>query len=344
MKDILKFCLAMIFITFLVGCEPGSNAKSIDQLNEIKSETLSSKFKYLDSIKDVGSQIASLNSSLDYSRSEINGLTKQKDSIKNLVNQIESALTKLKSDKLDPGVSGVNAKLNELKGKKENFQEQLILQNEEIALAEKKIELLKEEKLVYDAQKQALWDKGAAPAEFKNVDSLLAEIKNKSTEQKYKLKNLNRSIGENNEQIAIIDEQRTSLSKKIRENYSAQEIFDDYSKEEKDRLTKRLVSIDEKLKSLLEEESELNNELALRSGEKKYLENKQSSIIENEKTVNSNLESTQEQLQINADKKKSRLNIALIVIGFATILIVLFYIVGKKRKQKRTKNSKNSKK
>ncbi len=340
MKEILKFCSVMIYITLLVGCEPSGNTKNINQLNEIKNETVSSKFKYLDSIKGVGSQIAYLNSSLDYRRSEINRLIKQKDSIKNLVNQIESALTKLKSDKLDPGVSGVNAKLNELKGKKENFHEQLVLQKEEIDLAEKKIELLKEEKLVYDAQKQALWDKGAAPAEFKNVDSLLAKINIKSTEQKYKLKNLNRSISEINEQTAIIDEQRRSLSKKIRENYSAQEIFDDYSKEEKDRLTMQLVSIDEQLKNQLVEESELNNELALRSGEKKYLENKQSSIIENEKTLNSELEITQNQLQIKADEKKSRLNIAFIAIGITTILLVLLYIVGKKRKHNRTKNSK----
>ena len=77
-------------------------------------------------------------------------LARKKDSLVKILENTKQSISRMNDEKIDKGIEGVNQKLNELKGQKENFEEQVNLQKKEIDLATKKVELLKEEKIVYD--------------------------------------------------------------------------------------------------------------------------------------------------------------------------------------------------
>ncbi|NJM80113.1 MAG: hypothetical protein HC854_11800 [Flavobacterium sp.] len=171
-------------------------------------------------------------------------------------------MARINENKIDKGIEGVNMKLDELKGQKENLEEQVALQKQEMELATKKIALLNEEKKVYNQQKKALWDKGAAPNEFISVDSLLGGINCKITEQSKRVKILNRSVADTEEQVLSINSQRNFLSTKIRENYNAQEIFSEFTQEEESKIKKQIDVIDKKISALNGNVNSLNSDIA----------------------------------------------------------------------------------
>lgn len=224
MKFIKTSALHFLLI-FTIACTSNNGKVETEKLQQENNEPQlisSSSSEYLDSIRHLNSEME-----------QFVFLTLKKDSLRTLFEQTEFSLEQIKSHKIEPGIEGINVKLNELKGQKENLQDQQDLQKQEIELAEKKIELLEDEEAVYAAQHKALWDKGAAPADFEVVDSLLNSIKISVSEQSNKVKNLKRNVGNIQEQVNSIDVQRNSLSTKIRNNYTAQKIFEEYSAEQK---------------------------------------------------------------------------------------------------------------
>ena len=80
-------------------------------------------------------------------KSQIIALSRKKDSLLNVLKSTNESMSRINEGKIDKGIEGVNMKLNELKGQKENFQEQTALQKKEMELAAKKVELLTQEKI-----------------------------------------------------------------------------------------------------------------------------------------------------------------------------------------------------
>ena len=183
-------------------------------------------------------------------KQQIVALSRKKDSLLNVLKSTKESMTRMNDSKIDKGIQGVNLKLNELKGQKENIEEQVALQKKEMDLAAKKIDLLNQEKVVYDAQHKALYDKGAPPKDFAKIDTLLGTINSKINEQKRKVKSLNRNISDVEEQVISINDQRDFLSKKIREDYNAQDIFGEFAKEEESKIAEQISTIDSKISSL----------------------------------------------------------------------------------------------
>ena len=244
-------------------------------------------------------------------------LSRKKDSLINVLKSTKESISRINESKIDKGIEGVNIKLNELKGQKENLEEQVSLQKKEVDLATKKIDLLNQEKVVYDAQRTALFDKGAAPKDFVKVDSLLGGINTKITEQKKKVKSLNRIVADVDEQVLSITEQRTFLSKKIRENYNAQEIFGEFAKEEDAKITEQIKAIDLQISALSGDVSNINSTIASLN------DTKDEKVAEKEDMDNSQLE---------ANKTKNRLMIALIAIVVIVLIFAGLYYVGKRKK------------
>lgn len=244
-------------------------------------------------------------------------LAKKKDSLQNVLKGTKESMTRINETKIDKGTEGVKAKLNELKGQKENFEEQLNLQKKEMDLATKKIDILKQEKTVYDEQKKALYDKGAKPKEFVVVDSLLNGITKKLLDQNKRVKTLNRNVADVEEQVLSITEQRGFLSSKIRENYNAQEIFEEFAKEEDTKITTQIAAIDAEMSKLNGDVSSINSTVA---------------------GLHSNIEKEQAEQDIKLseveaqEKTNNRLKIAGIAIVLIALLFGLFYIVGKRKK------------
>ncbi len=332
---ILKVGVILVSALVIIGCSKKEQTNNESQLKGVQEQTTKvvTEANFLDSIGDVTAQIAYLKAELVSKRSDLKAAISKRDSILSLVTQVESSLAKVNAVKIEPGITGVHTKLNELKGQKENLQEQLSLQEQEIALAKKKINLLGEEKIVYDAQRKVLWDKGAPPTDFIEVDTLLSGINQKISEQNTRLKNLNRNVSNIEEQITSIGEQRGSLSTKIRNNYTAQQIFDEYSKEEKDRLKLQLNSVDEKLTTLQAEEGALSIQLGKLTGEKSVYELKQDQL--SRETIAKDLAVTQQQLDEKAAQKKTRITYTFVIIGLVSFVIILFYFLGKYKKSQK---------
>jgi chromosome segregation ATPase len=331
-----KTTITSIFsAVLLMAC--GGNEKSTEVIQLQNTPQQQTKnVSHVDSINKLNAEIGELQLIKETKSELISRLSTKRDSIKNALSIVEASVKQVNDKKITPGITGVNTKLDELKGQKENLEEQVDLQKQELNLAEKKIDLLNDEKLVYDAQRKALYGKGAAPKEFVQVDSLLGGINTRISEQMNRVKYLKRSIGDIEEQKEIIDVQRGSLSSKVRDNYTAQQIFDDFSKEERSRLQGQLANVENQLSLLLEDESQLKDELALNS----------SKVDAIEKVKTSNEEALRaERLSIAAENaaleeqrlaaKKSRMNYAFMGIGAIALLLFLLFILGKKRNAKR---------
>lgn len=252
-------------------------------------------------------------------KQEIVALSKKKDSLLSVVKSTNESIGRINESKIDKGIEGVNQKLNQLKGQKENIEEQVALQKKETELATKKIDLLNQEKVVYDEQRKALYDKGAAPKDFVNVDSLLSGISSKINEQKRKVKSLNRNIADVEEQVISINDQRDFLSKKIRENYNAQEIFGEFAKEEESKIMTQIKSIDVKISGLTGNVNNINQTVASLND---TIADK--TALHEENTQN----------QVDANKTKNRLYFALIAISIVIAVFGLFYFIGKNKNNK----------
>lgn len=328
----IKYLIILFAAGAFISCSQKEKSTTQEELGTAEQEIKIDGSSYQKLINTVESKLDLLKNSKELQTLEIQSLTAKRDSLSDLLNQIEGSLSDINTKKLKPGIEGVNEKLNELKGQKENFEEQLKLQKKEIELAGKKITLLNEEKSVYDAQKQALWDKGAPPEDFVEIDTLLNNLTKRISEQKTKVKNLNRNINDREEQIVSIIEQRSSLSNKIRNNYTAKQIFEDYSKEEKGKLIAEINKIDEIFKAYLDKDSELSNELAKIAAEKSNLEAEQTGLLKQKEQNEAQLQ--QQKSKEKEAKKRSRLSYAFIGIGFLAMLMIVFYFVGKRKRNK----------
>ncbi len=339
----VTLCLALVIVLGCTNSDSPSEIEKFQKGNEKKDlQVVGSSNEYQESIEKVGSEIGILLASQESLDEQINYLNIQKDSIENALIQIEASIDQVESKKIAPEIKDVNAKLNELKSVKENLLEQQDLQKKEILLADKKKQIFEEEKQVYAAQHQSLWEKGAPPSDFELVDSLLANINLQINKQENRLKILNRKVADIEEQVKTIDKQRTSLGIKIRNNYNAQEIFEEYSLEEKERLEDKLMSIEEELDLLFEEQEDIHSKIARYKGEETYLQIKQSAKKEQELAEKDRVERemmAQQELETLKNKRAQRITNAFFAIGIVALVLFFLYYMGKKRKSAKNKKS-----
>ncbi len=338
---ITKLAAFILLLAIIFACGKSESPAGIEKFQTEQNEKqLTQSDEYIESIQSLDSEIEDLKTLLYAKREQIDFLMQKKDSIQEGLKQVKISMDQVNTKKIDPGINGVNLKLDELKGQKENIQEQLNLQKQEILLAEKKVSLQEEEKAVYTSQRKILWDKGAPPTDFTKIDSLITGIDKQINDQKARLKYLNRNTADMDEQITNIDAQRNSLSTKIRSNYTAQKIYEEYSSEEKARLENQMASVDEELKSLLVEQEELNRQLSLQTGDKSYLQLKQNELDGNKMQEQATLENIAiENQQLETERAARNRKIMMVFIGIviAGLLLFALYYIGKKRKSKKSK-------
>ncbi|PIE49629.1 MAG: hypothetical protein CSA39_01665 [Flavobacteriales bacterium] len=342
-----KYILKLFLLWMLFSCREGNQGtttveelknKSIPQSQENSVQNISLNDSINNTLEILNELI-----SIDQSYAiDINALNKKKDSLNNVLEQVKNSLNQVNAKKIVPGIEGVNTKLSELKGQRETAVEQLALQEQEIVLAEKKITLLNEEKTVYDAQHKALWDKGAAPDEFKEVDSLLSGINTRISEQLLKVKKLKNNVADVKEQITSIDVQRNSLSSKIRNNYTAKEIFDQYAEEEQRRLANQLATLNADLALKTQASDSIKNQIAIYSNTKTTYEVKKANADRLEMITQKEKEdelARLEQLRVDEEnlKKSKKRKSTFLIIGAVAGLLILLYIIGKMRKTRKNK-------
>ncbi|CAH8282757.1 hypothetical protein EV196_101611 [Mariniflexile fucanivorans] len=326
-----KIILLSVFAFVAFNCSKAD--KNADQsltkdANQTSSNVLVS-VKNQDSINFLNSKLNLLGAEKDGKTKLVNMVSKQRDSLQALLAQLETSVKAINDKKLSPGIAGVNSKLDQLKGQKENLQEQIALQKKEVALATKKVDILNEEKAVYQDQKKALYDKGAPPVAFKVVDSLLNGINSQMLIQNDVVKNINRNVADAEEQMLRITGQRDELSKKIRNNYDTQLILSEYNSDEKNRLDAQLAKVNENLNMLLNESSILDTDYKLLAAKLSNL---------NTPTVDlSKIEGADNAETADSDEESGKSSFALIVVLALGVIMAIFYVIGKRRKNKNIK-------
>ena len=317
-----------LLVLLMLGCTNADKKADQTLIQEYPSETtLQPQVVNQDSIDVYNSRLNLLGQEKDGKALLISKMSKQRDSLQAALAQLEASLKNITEKKINPGIQGVNSKLDELKGQKENLQEQIALQRKEAVLASKKVEILNEERTVYQDQKKALYDKGAAPSAFKTVDSLLNGINSKMNIQNDIVKNINRNVVDGEGQMLLITSQREGLSKKIRNNYDTQLILSEFNMDEKNRLETQLNKTNEDLNVLLDESSNLDTDYKLMVSKVSGL----NELSSNNEELNSELEN---QIDTTDDEKSGKMSFALIAIIAIGVLMIVFYLIGKRRKAK----------
>jgi septal ring factor EnvC (AmiA/AmiB activator) len=304
-----KLTLLLLAILLLGSCVKKEDTENPEIKKEIV-QTNSQLNKTLEEQEDIKQQIVAL--------------SRKKDSLLNVLKSTKESMARMNDSKIDKGIQAVNLKLNELKGQKENIEEQVALQKQEIELATKKIDLLNQEKVVYDAQHKALYNRGAAPKDFAKIDTLLGAINGKINEQKRKVKALTRSITDVEEQVISIVDQRDFLSKKIRQDYNAQEIFSEFAQDEESKINVQIKAIDTQISALTGTVNDINSSVA---------------SLNDSISIKTDQHDANAQSQEAADKTKSRMYYALFAILAVIALFSIFYFIGKRKKQQ-LKNTK----
>lgn len=323
-----NFIPLIFFALVIFNCTNGETKADQSLIDAAESKTILESNKVSqDSLGFYNSKLSFLGAQKDAKAKLINQVSKQRDSLNGLLTQLETSVKAINDKKLNPGIQGVHNKLDQLKGQKENLEEQTSLQKKEVALAAKKIEILNEEKSVYLEQKKALYDKGAAPTAFAVVDSLLSGINSKMIIQNDVVKNINRNIADAEEQVIRITGQRDELSKKIRTNYDTQLILSEFNVDEKSRLEAQLAKVNENLNALLSEGANLDTDYKLLASKLANLETPFSEVASTKNAIDENE---------NVEEESNKTSIALIVIVVLGAIMVLFYIIGKRRKNNKT--------
>ena len=323
-----NFIPLIFFALVIFNCTNGETKADQSLIDAAESKTILESNKVSqDSLGFYNSKLSFLGAQKDAKAKLINQVSKQRDSLNGLLTQLETSVKAINDKKLNPGIQGVHNKLDQLKGQKENLEEQTSLQKKEVALAAKKIEILNEEKSVYLEQKKALYDKGAAPTAFAVVDSLLSGINSKMIIQNDVVKNINRNIADAEEQVIRITGQRDELSKKIRTNYDTQLILSEFNVDEKSRLEDQLAKVNENLNALLSEGANLDTDYKLLASKLANLETPFSEVASTKNAIDENE---------NVEEESNKTSIALIVIVVLGAIMVLFYIIGKRRKNNKT--------
>lgn len=299
----------------------------LTQVEQDNTELISITEKYKDSLDNVSQILKNLAEQKLTKEQAIAKLSIDRDSIKAKLESVKTSISDIKNKKLNANVNDVTAKLNEIKGIKEGLVSQTELKKQEIDLAKSKVEILDKEKKVYDNQKQALFDKGAAPESFVEVDSLLKSIDSKITSQNALIRNLNRTVTDNELEINRLDNNRKSLSEKIRKSYDAEKILNDYNEEEATRLEELISNHNNQIDQLSNEASSLNTDYNILKSKTSNLQQK----------VTNNLERANQENQVETTKefeteKSNGLKLALWIIGGVFVLMIILYVLGRKRK------------
>ncbi len=267
----LNLTIFGLILVLLSGCSNNGKTPRADETGQkqIVTETReSSSVHFSGSVNSVDSGIEDLILARNAKQEHINYLKEKRDSMLMASKQLKISMDKISSEKITPEVESVNLKLDELESQKDKLFEKRNLQRKEVVLTEKKIVFQNQNKNANLAVRRTLLEKKAPHTEIITVDSLLSGIEKKLNEQTKQLNNLNRSISDIDENISTIDLQKNSLNNKIRNNYTTQKIYIEFTDEEIIRLEKLIYKVEDQIKNTLIELEDLNNRIGLLADDK----------------------------------------------------------------------------
>lgn len=325
-----KFFILTFLTLVVISCgnnEGNTSAVSAEDREDNSAITQKNE-RYQDSLSKVSQVMNDLAEKKMTTEEAVSKLTKSRDSLQSKLTTIENSIADIKDKKLENNIEVVTSKLAEIKQEKENLVEQTELKKEEAQLATSKVEILEKEKAVYANQKQSLFEKGAAPEAFTEVEATLEKINAQISAKKDEITKLNRKVSDNALAIKRLDNYRTTLSENIRKSYDAEKILNEYNKEEAARLQELILSYNAEIDQLANEASSLSSDY-------KTLEAKTSNLkqqvvhTQEEESSSAKAKST----SASSTGEEGSLNTALLVVLILFLIMVFLYRLGKKRKK-----------
>ncbi len=328
MKIRILIQISFLSIAFL-SCQQKTNEKEENLLRQQDETQQAIDNNKADLNKLVGKH-KTLDSTIFENAYMIGVLQNKKDSLMDLMSKLEETARTINDSSLTISINDITQKLNELRSQKEKTLADIDLMKKKLELSKQKTALLVTEKTVYEERKKALWDKGAQPDEFTEVNYSLKKTEEEISAQEINEKLMSREIVDMEELIKSIDKHQLELSSGIRDKYSAQEIFKEYIENQKRINSEQIAAIDNQIKPYLLEKGRLNKKF---EGIESEIESKKSEQNQLTKTVNEISDKQQQSEQMKVDRsKKNKQGIALAVVIVIVLLLVYLYYMGKRKK------------
>lgn len=185
-----------------------------------------------------------------------------------------------------------------------------------------------------------LQNKGAAPEDLLPINKTIAEIKKQVKDQRLKATALKNSIDNLKEETISIDEKIDSLSAKISHHYNAKEIITEFLKEEQERLFNELKFIDVHLESSNKKNDSIQQLIELYTSnntnfEAKITNEEKLKALGNKFQNNDSAKNASEKRVFKTVDNEKMKNSAFIMIASIGVILIVFYLLDKKRKSKK---------
>ena len=182
-----------------------------------------------------------------------------KDQREILAKQIDySTLANQQANKaLLKSVSDIDKKMDELETARRTEQERIPLEEQKIAISQKKAQAYEEELTLYLSDKNKLLRANAPDDKIKEADSRIRDTDNFIKAEYAKIDKARRSIRKADEQILGLDKQIQALNADIQTKYNNKDVVSGFMKAEANRLENEISRVTSKEKALTAIRTEL---------------------------------------------------------------------------------------
>lgn len=188
-----------------------------------------------DSFKNLSSSIASLNAQLD----TLNVAEKQLSDTRERVDS-----------RLITGISEIDSRMDELEKEALTRNRQMDIEERKLTLASNKIEILEEEKIIYQREMNSLLDKGAEDEKIAEFEKNIREVNNSIQDEQSKVEEAQDNLVELTSWMSDYHSMQNRLREAIEQEYSRTEILAEFARSEIDRLSNQKSEMKEELSNL----------------------------------------------------------------------------------------------
>ncbi len=202
------------------------------------------------------SSLTSINDSLKSLSSAIAGLNSQLDTLNVAEKQLSETRERVDT-RLVTGISEIDIRLNQLEVEAMTKNRQMDFEEQKLTLASNKIEILEEEKIIYQREKNSLMDKGGEEEKIEDFEKKIQEVNQAIQEERSKVDQAQENLVELTSWMSDYRTMQNRLKEAIAQEYSRTEILTDFTQSEIDRLNNQKSEMKDELQNLQSIQQEL---------------------------------------------------------------------------------------
>lgn len=233
----------------------GRQVKFAKSLKEEKKTELEKKKT------ELKTTLTNVNDSLENINNRLSSLEKKQDTI----NVQEKQLTKQKKEakrKLITGIDEIDTKLDEIEDQRLVKLKEIEINAQKKKLAEKKIEILKDEKNVYLREKNSVLKGSGDDTELEKYNLKISEIEGEIKEEKNKIRSAESAISTLKSWLNDVNQLHNKLSRMMEEEYGKNDIIIEFTDKETQRLRNEKKNIESEASKLKKIQEQLSKKKA----------------------------------------------------------------------------------